>query len=110
MPRTSDLSILKRTAPFDAVLVPIFGFHGFGADTGCDKVHPGGPIPSGSKCCCMVCNKSGRDHWEKVRNDGRVGRPRDEWVKEEERQQGNQAPRPTRYVAPAGGLRGGLGR
>jgi hypothetical protein len=42
-------------------LTPIFGCNPFGADTRCDHVHHG-PIPRGSRCCCMVCHQSGLDH------------------------------------------------
>ena len=43
-------------------LEPIFGNQPFTPQTTCKDIHPGGPIPKGSACCCMACNKSGKDH------------------------------------------------
>lgn len=40
-------------------LEPIFGPKAWSASSTCDDVHPRGPIPSGSRCCCMVCHQTG---------------------------------------------------
>lgn len=40
-------------------LEPIFGPKTWGADSTCRDVHPHGPMPEGSRCCCMACHKSG---------------------------------------------------
>jgi hypothetical protein len=49
-------------------LEPIFGCQPFGQMTACEDVHRG-PIPPGSRCCCMVCNRSGLDHVPAVFTD-----------------------------------------
>jgi hypothetical protein len=106
--RRSDLETLASLSLSPPRLEPIFGFHGFGADTRCDRIHPGGPIPDGSRCCCMACNRSGFDHYRSVREH----RKRDDGKLRE----GWDVPQPTRYSPPPPPipgkrpLRGGLGR
>jgi hypothetical protein len=40
-------------------LEPIFGCKAFAANTTCDDIHPGGPMPEHSRCCCMICHQTG---------------------------------------------------
>lgn len=38
----------------------------------CADVHPRGPIPKGSTCCCAACDKSGVDDHPALRRDPRT--------------------------------------
>jgi hypothetical protein len=86
-------------------LVPIFGPKTFDATTTCQAIHPRGAIPSGYRCVCMSCHRSGVDHRVRDHVKPGNGQLRDGW----------DAPEPTRYLPPppATGkapLRGGIGR
>jgi hypothetical protein len=61
--RTSHWSdwVPPDPAPPPPNLVPIYGCKPFVPGTTCDDVHPAGPIPRGSACCCAVCHRSGVD-------------------------------------------------
>jgi hypothetical protein len=48
-------------------LEPIFGPKAWGANSTCADVHPGGPIPAGSRCCCMHCFETGVEHHPDLR-------------------------------------------
>lgn len=96
-------------------LIPVFGVKAFSAASTCGDIHPGGPIPSGSRCVCMgPCHRSGVDHFPAVRGHTKAGDGtiRDEWASSS----GPVAAEPTRY-APSdtttsgkAALRGGMGR
>jgi hypothetical protein len=43
-------------------LEPIFGDQPWSRDITCRDIHPGGGIRFGSRCCCMRCHRSGKDH------------------------------------------------
>lgn len=80
-------------------LVPIFGVRTFDAQTTCKDIHPHGPIPSGSRCCCMACHSSGVEARTRTHIKPGNGQIREEW----------QTPEPTRYT-PKPGLKGGVGQ
>lgn len=90
-------------------LMPVFGAQvGWSPDRTCADVHPGGPIPSGSLCVCMVCSRSGVEHRTRDHTKPGDGQLREGW----------QTPEATVYappvaITPKGGvrrLRGGTGR
>jgi hypothetical protein len=43
-------------------LEPIFGPKAWSTKSSCLDVHPRGSMPTGTKCCCMSCHRSGREH------------------------------------------------
>jgi hypothetical protein len=62
MPRQSQMSwmaeqiALHRDMPR---LEPIFGCRALASSTTCADIHPGGDLPEGTRCCCMVCHATG---------------------------------------------------
>jgi hypothetical protein len=50
-------------------LTPIFGIEFFTPQSRCPHR---GSIRKGSRCCCMVCNKSGMDHKKQLKRDPRT--------------------------------------
>jgi hypothetical protein len=50
-------------------LEPTFGVKAWASSRTCDDVHPNGPIPRRSRCCCMVCHQSGLDYLPAVYDD-----------------------------------------
>jgi hypothetical protein len=82
-------------------LTPVFGVKTFDATTTCADIHPHGAIPSGSKCICMACHKSGVEHRVISHIKPGNGQIREGW---------QTAEQPTKYTPPPKGLRGGTGR
>lgn len=86
-------------------LVPIFGIRAWSAASDCRDVHPHGPIPAGSRCCCMACHRSGREKHPALRETAadrlRVAR----WEPPEEGDQWTRpdSAEPTRYDPPTPG-------
>ena len=73
----------------------IFGPKPFTPLTTCDDIHPRGPIPKGSACCCASCSKSGKDHLKLAGEP--IGSRLDPDYKYE------PPPQPTKYEPPAKG-------
>src|SRR6185437_2440 len=42
-------------------LEPIFGQRAWTPRSTCENVHPRGPMPKGTNCCCMACHRTGRE-------------------------------------------------
>lgn len=51
-----------ETREHEPRLLVIYGLKAWTSRSSCADVHPHGPIPRGSQCCCAACHKSGRDH------------------------------------------------
>jgi hypothetical protein len=84
-------------------LEPIFGPCPWSHLSTCQQVHPRGDIPSGSKCCCMACHRTGVEKHAAFRETAagmlrlKEWQPeggKDEWSPEADR------PEPTRYEGP----------
>lgn len=101
-PRADDFVVPEKVVPFEAV--PIFGCQPFGANTTCDAIHPGGPIPDGSRCYCVVCCATGRDDHPKLQRTASDLAYLKAWYPENRRDEwtpmGGTGAEPTVYTPP----------
>lgn len=74
-------------------LEPVFGPASFTPGTTCDDIHSRGPIPEGSRCCCMACHRSGVERQVRHHVKPADGQIRDGWT----------APTPTKVPDGPGG-------
>lgn len=72
----------------------------------CEDVHPHGPIPEGSRLCCMApdCHKSGMDHRKALQRDPRTD------PKPEKRAVPKPRPEPTRAQKSGGATSGKMAK
>jgi hypothetical protein len=56
--RLTDAGMIPPAA-YSPRFTPLFGCRPFTPQTTCEDVHPGGSIPTGSRCVCMVCHQTG---------------------------------------------------
>lgn len=52
---------VKHQAPRPIRVTMCYGPKPFTPSTSCDDIHPYGPIPRGSSCCCASCHQFGQD-------------------------------------------------
>lgn len=61
-------------------LEPTFGQSAWTRCSTCGNVHPRGPIPSGSKLCCMACHRTGVERHPALKESARDRIRLQKWV------------------------------